>query len=332
MYFYCEDCKKEYPLNTHSYKCDCGGMFRLHKDVNEAVAKREISLGEFVTPLLPLQVGKLDFLLKMEHLLPTGSFKDRGACSMVNALHELGIKKIALDSSGNAGAAIAAYAAAAGMECTVYVPDDISQEQVKQIKSYGAKIVKVANGRMRACAAVKQNLGDAYYASHVYNPLFFEGIKSMAHELYEQLGHHVPDYIFMPVGNGTMLLGLFLGFMEIGRLPHFVAVQSSKCAPLYEAYHEVPGEPKRATIAEAIHITQPKRLKDMVQAIKASGGDVVKVLDKDILKAQKYLSHHGVYVEMTSAAALAGAEQFFAEGKPDNYKVVIPLTGNGLKR
>ena len=332
MYFYCEDCKKEYPLNTHSYKCDCGGMFRLHKDANEAVAKHTISLGEFVTPLLPLQVGKLDFLLKMEHLLPTGSFKDRGACSMVNALHELGIKKITLDSSGNAGAAIAAYAAAAGMECTVYVPDDISQEQVKQIESYGAKIVKVANGRMRACAAVKQNLGDAYYASHVYNPLFFEGIKSMAHELYEQLGHHVPDYIFMPVGNGTMLLGLFLGFMEIGRLPHFVAVQSSKCAPLYEAYHEVPAEPKRATIAEAIRITQPKRLKDMVRAIKASGGDVVKVLDKDILKAQKYLSHHGVYVEMTSAAALAGAEQFFSDGKPDNYKVVIPLTGNGLKR
>ena len=164
MYFYCEDCKKEYPLNTHSYKCDCGGMFRLHKDANEAVAKHTISLGEFVTPLLPLQVGNLDFLLKMEHLLPTGSFKDRGACSMVNALHELGIKKIALDSSGNAGAAIAAYAAAAGMECTVYVPDDISQEQGKQIESYGAKIVKVANGRMRACAAVKQNLGDAYYA------------------------------------------------------------------------------------------------------------------------------------------------------------------------
>ena len=155
---------------------------------------------------------------------------------------------------------------------------------------------------------------------------------AMMHELYEQLGHYVPDYIFMPVGNGTMLLGLFLGFMEIGRLPHFVAVQSSKCAPLYEAYHEVPAEPKRATIAEAIRITQPKRLKDMVQAIKASGGDVVKVLDKDILKAQKYLSHHGVYVEMTSAAALAGAEQFFADGKPDNYKVVIPLTGNGLKR
>ncbi len=331
MYFYCEACKKEYPLNTHSYQCDCGGMFRLHKDPNEEGAKG-ISLGEFVTPLLPYQAGKLDFLLKMEHLLPTGSFKDRGAYSLINELHKLGIKKIALDSSGNAGASIAAYAAAAGMECTVYVPDDISQEKVKQIEAYGAKIIKVANGRMKTCAAVKQNLGDAYYASHVYNPLFFEGIKSMAHELYDQLGHHVPDYIFMPVGNGTMLIGLFLGFMEIGRLPHFVAVQSSKCAPLYEAFHEVPASPKRTTIAEAIRITKPKRLQDMLQAIKASSGDVITVQDKDILKAQKELAHHGVYVELTSAAALAGAEQYFEHGKPDNYKVVIPLTGSGLKR
>lgn len=306
-------------------------MFRLHKDPHEEGAKG-ISLGEFVTPLLPYQAGKLDFLLKMEHLLPTGSFKDRGAYSLINELHNVGIKKIALDSSGNAGASVAAYAAAAGMDCTVYVPDDISQEKVKQIEAYGAKIIKVANGRMKACAAVKQNLGDAYYASHVYNPLFFEGIKSMAHELYEQLGHHVPDYIFMPVGNGTMLIGLFLGFMEIGRLPHFVAVQSSKCAPLYEAFHEVPASPKRATIAEAIRITQPKRLKEMLQAVKDSGGDVITVQDKDILKAQKELAHHGIYVEMTSAAALAGAEQFFENGKPDNYKVVIPLTGNGLKR
>ena len=136
----------------------------------------------------------------------------------------------------------------------------------------------------------------------------------------------------MPVGNGTMLIGLFLGFMEIGRLPHFVAVQSSKCAPLYEAYHEVPASPKRTTIAEAIRITKPKRLKEMVKAIRDSGGDVITVPDKDILKAQKYLSHRGIYVEMTSAAALAGAVQFFENGKPDNYKVVIPLTGNGLKR
>ncbi|TYZ29252.1 pyridoxal-phosphate dependent enzyme [Selenomonas caprae] len=331
MYFYCEKCKKQYPLNSHSYMCECGGMFRLHKDTDDEPV-HEISLGEFQTPLLPFRDGKLEFLLKLENLLPTGSFKDRGAYTLINEIHHLGVKKIALDSAGNAGAAIAAYAAAAGMECTVYVPDDVSNELVTQIEAYGAKIIKVANGRMKACAAVKQNLGDAYYASHVYNPLFFEGMKSIAKEMYEQLGGHVPDYIFVPVGNGTLLIGLFLGFMEIGRLPHFVAVQSRKCAPLYDAYHGLPEQPKKTTIAEAIRIERPKRLDWMIEAIKASNGDVVTIEDCEILRAKKHLAHCGIYVEMTSAAALAGAEKFFQSGKPDNYRVVVPLTGNGLKR
>lgn len=331
MYFYCETCKKEYPLNTHLYRCECGGMLSLHKDPEDVLASG-ITLGEFETPLLPFTVDKLDFLLKLENLQPTGSFKDCGAYTLINELHRLGIKEIALDSSGNAGASMAAYAAAADMKCTVYVPDDISQEKVAQIEAYGAKIVKVANGRMKACAAVKQNLGKAYYASHVYNPLFFEGIKSMAYEMYHQLHEHVPDYIFVPVGNGTLLLGLFLGFWEIGRLPQFVAVQSEKCAPVYEAFHGLPKGPRRSTIAEAIRISEPKRMNDIVRVLKLSHGDAITVADKDILKAHKYLGHRGVYVEMTSAAALAGAVQYFKDGKPDNYKVVIPLTGNGLKR
>jgi len=331
MYFYCEKCKKPYPLNTHSYICECGGMFRLHKDPMDEV-QGEITLGEVETPLLPLTVGKLEVLLKLENLQPTGSFKDRGAHTLINEIHHLGIKKIALDSAGNAGASMAAYAAAAGMECTVYVPDDLSSEMTNQIESYGAKIVKVPNGRMNACTAVKKDLGDAYYASHVYNPLFFEGMRPMAKEIYKQLGDRIPEYIFIPVGNGTMLIGLFLGFMELGRIPHFVAVQSSKCAPLYEAFKGVASQPKKTTIAHAIRIEKPKRLDTMVEILKQSGGDVVTVEDAEILKAKKYLGSKGVYVELTSAAALAGAEKFFASGKPDNYKVVIPMTGSGLKR
>lgn len=331
MYFYCEQCKKKYPLNTHAFQCECGGLFSLHKDESDEVTD-EISLGEFETPLLPLKIGKLEFLLKLENLLPTGSFKDRGAYRLINELHHLGIKKVVLDSSGNAGASVAAYAAAANIDCTVYVPDDISNEKIAQIEAYGARIVKVANGRMKACTAAKENLGDAYYASHVYNPLFFEGMKSMAREMYQQLGNHIPDYIFIPVGNGTMLLGLYQGFMELGRLPHFVAVQSKKCAPLYEAYHELPAASKKTTIAEAIRIEHPKRLKTMVEAVRNSFGDVVAVDDKDILEAKKYLGSRGVYVEMTSAAALAGARKYFQAGKPDNYQVIIPLTGSGMKR
>lgn len=331
MYFYCEKCKKEYPISSHFYRCECGGMFRLHKKAGEEIAT-PITLGDFPTPLLPIEEEGKDFILKLENLLPTGSFKDRGAKTLINAIHRDGIRKIALDSSGNAGASIAAYAAAAGMECTVYVPDDASLETIAQIEAYGAKIVKVPNGRMNTCSAVKLKLGDAYYASHVYNPLFFEGMKTMAKEMTDQLDGHIPDYIFIPVGNGTMLIGLFLGFMELGRLPHFVAVQSSKCAPLYEAYHDLPPQPKKQTIAQALRIEEPKRLASMISAIKASFGDVITVEDKEILAAKQRLGRRGVYVELSSGAALAGALKFFKDGKPDNYRVILPMTGNGLKR
>jgi len=331
MYFYCEKCDKQYPLDSHSYMCACGGLFQLHKEENDQPV-RDITIGEGVTPLLKMNTGGLDVLLKMESMQPTGSFKDRGAYTLINEINKLGIKKIALDSAGNAGTAISAYAAAAGMDCTVYVPDDTSQEKIDQMEAYGAKIIKVADGRMQACAEVKMNLGDAYYASHVYNPLFFEGTKSIAYELYEQLGKEVPEYVFMPVGNGTLLLGLYLGFKEIGRLPHFVAVQSTKCAPIYEAFHGKPEAPKSATIAQAIRIEKPRRLEEILCAIKESDGDVLAVDDEEILKAKQFLGERGIYVEVTSAAALAGALNFFKDGKPDNWRVILPITAHGLKR
>lgn len=330
MYFYCEKCKKQYPLGGRDYMCECGGLFRLHKSPQEKIAD-DISIGEGETPLLKFRVNDLDFLLKMESMQPTGSFKDRGAHALIGELSRLGIEKIALDSSGNAGASIAAYAAAAGIDCTVYVPDDISRDKIDQAEAYGAKTVKVTGGRMNACEAVKKNLGNAYYASHVYNPLFFEGMKSIAREIYEQLGGSVPEYVFLPAGNGSLLIGLFLGFVELGRLPRIVAVQSTKCAPLYEKFHDLPPAKKRTTIAEAIRIENPRRIDDMMAAVKNSGGDVVAVEDTEILHAKKYLGGRGVYVETTSAAALAGALKFFANGKPDNYRVVIIITGHGLK-
>mgnify|MGYP003607676528 FL=1 len=128
-----------------------------------------------------------------------------------------------------------------------------------------------------------------------------------------------------------MLLGLYYGFEEIGRLPHFVPVQSKACAPLYEAFHKLPAMPKGKTIAEAIRIEAPKRLEEMLMAVRNSRGDVVAVDDEDILTAKELLGHRGVYVETTAAAALAGAMKVFKQGKPDNYRVVIPITGSGMK-
>ena len=333
MHFYCEHCKKEYPIATHSYLCECGGLFRLYRSAMDAGDRHEaVTLGETETPLLPLVIEGSRFYLKMEDRQPTASFKDRGAKRLIGELAYLGIDRVAIDSAGNAGAAVAAYAAAAGMACRVYVPDDISAERVRQITAYGAEVVRVPNGRMNAGSTLRAELGSDYYASHVYNPLFADGIKSMAYEIYHQLDDSVPDYIFVPIGNGSLLLGLYQGFAELGRLPHFVGVQSTKCAPVVEAFHDLPETPRKNTIAETIRVGAPPRLEDILKALRRSGGDAVAVEDSDILKAAKKLNRRGIYAELTAAAALAGARAFFADGMPDNYRTVIPVPGSGLKR
>lgn len=331
MHFYCEKCKKEYLMDTLAYKCVCGGLFRLFKRSDEVV-QTKVSLGEVRTPLLSICVEKIDFLLKMEHLQPTGSFKDRGAFMLINELKNLGVKKIVEDSAGNAAAAIAAYAAAADIDCLIYLPAKTSPAKIRQIESTGATIQKVRGSRDKTAQQAQLVAKERYYASHVYNPLFFEGMKSMAQEIYEQLGHQVPEYIFMPVGNGTMLLGLYYGFEEIGRLPKLIAVQSCACQPLCRALQSSEDTAASTeTIAESIRVGNPARLNEMLQAIQNSRGDAIAVTDEEITEAAKILGERGIYTEISSAAALAGAKKFFKDGKPDNYKVVIPLTGNGLK-
>ena len=333
MHFYCERCKKEYPVATHAYVCECGGLFRLYQTAMDAADRHEaVTLGEAETPLLPLVIDGARFFFKMEDRQPTGSFKDRGAKRLIGELAHIGIDRVAIDSSGNAGAAVAAYAAAAGMACRVYVPDDISSERTKQIAAYGADVVRVPNGRMNAGSTLQAELGSDYYASHVYNPLFADGIKSMAQEIYHQLGDAVPDYIFVPIGNGSLLLGLYPGFAEIGRLPRFIGVQSTKCAPVVERFHGLPETPHKNTIAETIRVSAPPRMDDILKALRNSGGDAIAVEDSEILKAAKTLNRRGIYAELTAAAGLAGARSFFAGHMPDNYRVVIPVPGSGLKR
>lgn len=153
MYFYCEKCKKQYPLNTHAIRCSCGGLFRLHKDAEDQVPQT-VHIGHMVTPLVPMQAGGIDVLLKLENLQPTGSYKDRGAAALVNVAASLGIERIALDSAGYAGASMAAYAAAAGMACKVFVQAGVPESVVQQLTMYGAEVVRVAGTRMDACAEV----------------------------------------------------------------------------------------------------------------------------------------------------------------------------------
>ncbi len=329
MHFYCSDCGKNYPINGLDYQCECGGLFKLHKTENDKFVPT-VSLGEVKTPVLKRILQGIEVHLKIDYMSPTGSFKDRGAFTMVNVMKALGIAEVVEDSSGNAGAAFAGYCAAAGIKCHIYLPEGTSAGKIKQISAYNADVIKVPGTRDDVAQAIRKAAETTYYASHVYNPLFFEGTKSLAYEIYEQVG--IPDYVVVPAGNGTMLLGVYIGFKEIGQLPRIIAVQSNRCAPVYQKFHNRPPIPISATAAEGIAVGKPRRIDEMIAAVRDSKGDFITVDDASVLEAQKMLGEMGIYMEATSGAAVAGMLQYFAAKYERGMNIVVPLTGSGLKK
>ena len=329
MRFSCERCGKAYPLESLKYRCDCGGLFKLKKTGKESI-DLPVTLGEMTTPLLKKELYGARVFLKMDHMMPTGSFKDRGYVVLVNKLKELGIGEVIEDSSGNAGASLAAYCGAAGIKCHVYVPEATPAAKLRQIAAYGADIIKIPGPRENAAQAAREAAQKTYYASHVYNPLFFEGTKSIANEIYVQMGF--PDTIFVPAGNGTMLIGAYIGFKELGFLPRIVAVQSENCCPVYNKFYDLPEAEPKPTVAEGIAIASPPRMDEMIAAVKESGGNVMTVSDDEIRAANEMLGKMGIYVEDTSAVVVAAARRYFKNGINNMRKVVLPLTGSGLKK
>jgi len=329
MHFYCTVCQQKYPLAGLAYQCECGGLFKLYKEQSEEITAT-VSLGEVKTPVIKRELQGREVYLKLDYMQPTGSFKDRGAFVMVNKLKELGIQEVVEDSSGNAGSAFAGYCAAAGIKCNIYLPEGTSPGKIKQITAYNANVVKVPGTRDDTAKAILKAAETTYYASHVYNPLFFEGTKSLAYEIYEQVG--IPDYIVVPAGNGTMLLGVYQGFKEIGKLPRIIVVQSKNCAPIFSKFKNKPQGEMTATVAEGIAIQKPKRMDDMITAIEDSNGDIIAVDDEQVIRAQQMLGKMGIYIEVTAGAAVAGMLQYFNEGYDENLNIVIPLTGSGLKK
>ena len=262
------------------------------------------TLGEGMTPLVELKPG---VLAKMEQVSPTGSFKDRGAAVMVSLAAGAGEGTVVADSSGNAGKAVAAYAARAGIAAEIFVPAGTSPAKTASASANGATVVEVDGGREAAARAAVERLeaGDAWYASHVYQASFVHGVKTIAFELFEQLGGRAPGTVLVPAGNGTLVQGLWLGFSELARFhrcacPRIVACQSDRFAALAGATPT--GEP---TAASGIAISRPPRLGQVRAALVASSGTVVRVAEEAILEAQDSLSRLGVAVEPTGAAAWA---------------------------
>jgi threonine synthase len=321
-------------LNVHGLEGD--GVWRYSDWIGVGPA---VTLGEVRTPLVTLPVtGSVQ--AKNDSLLPTGSFKDRGASVLVAWLLAHGAKHIVLDSSGNSGAAHAAYAARAGLTCEIYAPSNTSSAKLAQARAYGARVCTIDGPRAASSRAAQEaaaRLG-ASYASHQWHPAFLAGTETIAFELWEQC-EVVPTAVILPVGAGTLLLGVARGFQRleaagvITAIPRLIGIQAQGCAPIARALgckriDQSPGP----SVAEGIQVVEPPRLQQIVAAIRDSGGTALTVHDEDILEQHRRLARYGVLVEPTAAAAAAGlyvAQERGLVGIHDS--VVAILTGSGLK-
>ena len=299
-------------------------------------------MGEGWTPLLDGAWEQMPVRFKLEFMMPTGSFKDRGMTVLVTYLKHHGVEHVLEDSSGNAGASLSAYAAAAGMRCRILVPETASYPKIAQIAACGADVVTIRGSRQDVAEAAIRMSREIFYASHNWQPFFVEGTKTLAYELWEQLGFRAPDNVVVPLGYGSNVLGCERGFSEllrngeIDRMPHIFGVQAANCAPYHAAYQAgrealVPNS-VAPTIAEGIASSHPTRVAEVLRAVRSSGGSIVAVSEDEIVAALGALARVGLYVEPTSAAAAAGLTQLIATGavNPADSTVLV-LTGSGLK-
>lgn len=299
-----------------------------------------VTLVEGFTPLIPLNFLGKKVWIKQEHLFPTGSYKDRGASVLISTIKELGINEVVEDSSGNAGCAIAAYCARGKIKCEIFVPQDTSPAKLAQIQAYGAKVHLIPGSREDTAQAILKAAEKIYYASHSWNPFFFQGTKTMAFEICEQLGWQAPDVVILPVGNGTLLLGCFLGFKDlhqagiIDKIPRLIGIQAASCAPLFWAWRknsaDIPFITKKETLAEGIAIAAPVRGRQILLAIKETSGDIMIVEEEEIKKALIDVSCRGFYIEPTAAATIAGVHKYVPQSPPGET-IVSVFTGHGLK-
>jgi threonine synthase len=282
--------------------------YRHHLPSAGAVIPGQISLNERITPLRPLGPGRW---VKCEYELPTGSFKARGAAVMVGLAAGLGVRRLVVDSSGNAGKAAAAYSALAGLAAEIHVPASTPPAKVEAMRSFGADVVVDPGDRQAASTAARRRVaaGSGWYASHVYQPSFHHGVKTLAFELFDQMPEVVDGTVAVPVGNGTLILGLWLGFRELmaeeltPRMPRLVGVQSERCAPMAGL------KPVGATCANGIFIPNPPRLGQVRAALMASGGVVTTVSEEEIEAAVGDLAASGLRVEPTGAVAWAAVRR-----------------------
>jgi threonine synthase len=329
----CTICPRAFALWDLRWRCECGAPLTWDGDtlavpgsgvwahawlLPPVPVPSRVTLGEGATPLVDGY--------KLESLAPTGSFKDRGAAVVASCLREAGARRAVFDSSGNAGAAMSAYMAAAGIEAVVFAPAGASPAKLRQIAAYGARLELVEGDRSevtRRAQAWAEERGDVY-ASHLWSPFFSAGMRTVAAELGDV------SAVVVPVGSGSMLIGLHEGFVRlrdagaVERLPALYGVQAAACDPLVAAFEG--REPSNAvTVAEGIRIAAPPRAAELLGAVRASGGALLAVGEEEIRAAADGLARRGLLVEPTAAVGEAGRLRLGLDS------AVVVLTGTGLK-
>ena len=347
----CTACSRDHTPDMrilHCRECASPLVVAYPPDAEPVLNTSPVSLGEGHTPVVPLpaiadSLGLNTLFAKLEFASPTGSFKDRGTAVMLAVVREFGINELAEDSSGNAGASVAAYSARCGIKAHIFAPDSAPETKLRQIKVYGAGLHLVPGPREAAANAAlafceEHNL---VYASHNLSPYFLEGTKTFVHELPTDFPDGLPDHIVMPVGNGSLFLGAWLGLRElqsrgaIDTLPKLHVVQAEPVMPIVAAFRGQSWAPDPAsrTIAGGISVADPPRLAHVLGILRESGSDGVAIPDSEIKSWQARLARtEGLFCEPTSAAAFAGLPALIASGAiSPTETVLVPITGSGLK-
>jgi threonine synthase len=323
------------------------GIWRYRRFLPVSVDSDPVTLGEGATPTL--QARRLDpsggLLLKNETVNPTGSFKDRPVAVAATVARELDLSGLVCASTGNTGVAVAAYAARAGLPAACVVPEATPAAKTAQIGAVGARIVRVRGNYSDAyalAARAAENYGWANLTSTYINPYMLEGDKTIAYEIFEQLGERVPDWVVVPAGAGPLLAAIHKGFEELGVCgPRIVAAQAAGCAPVVRAFesgaHEVsewehPVETAASSIADPL-IGYPQDGTRTLSVVRHSGGTAIAISEEAIRKATIHLARsEGLLVEPGAAVAVAAYRKLAAQAVISRgERAVVVLTGHGLK-
>ncbi len=353
----CCNCGKEARRDEWRWRDDCGGVFDIVLDFQgrefpELVDVKEENIRRYAqflpvegllsvhqgwTPIVKKKISGVEVNFKLEYLSLGGSFKDRGAYVSTAKAKELGVKGIIVDSSGNAGISFSLMGLLSGINVDVFVPKHAPEGKKNLLRLLQANVHEIDGDRMDVNReAIKAEREGFVYVGHWWNPYFIEGEKTMAYEAYEQIGSS--DYVVVPVGSGTILLGLYKGYQELvelqvlNKVPEIIAVQACGYSKICRDLGAKERSLTKSKLADGIAIADPPRRRQIVEAVKRTNGHAIIVEDEEIKESLVELRRLGFIVEPTSAVPYVALKQSIKEGfiKPKS-KVLLPLTGSGLK-